>query len=90
MSKETGEPAFPAMTAEPIGYGDGFFSAPGPNGERQFVNTFPGMTLRDYFAAHALQGLCAKYILNSPQDQITLAQLSYELSDAMIAERGKA
>lgn len=53
MSKDTGGPAFPAMTAEPIGYGDGFFSTPAPNGEQQFVNTFPGMTLRDYFAAHA-------------------------------------
>jgi len=48
-----------------------------------------GMTLRDYFAAQALQGICAKYNIREPGDQIVIAKMSYELADSMIAERGK-
>lgn len=47
-----------------------------------------GMTLRDYFAAKALQGICASgpglEMLNS-----RIAAESYELADAMLAERAK-
>jgi len=49
---------------------------------------FPGMSLRDYFAAAALQGLMA-----SPRewvDEITgerIAAWAYEQADAMIAAR---
>ena len=48
-----------------------------------------GMTLRDYFAGQALCGLLSKYNLNAPSDQGTIAQMSYELADAMLAERSK-
>lgn len=47
-----------------------------------------GMTLRDYFAAAALQGLIA-----SPVDDVTHAQAAEEAflyADAMLAERQKA
>ena len=46
----------------------------------------PGMTLRDYFAAKALQGICA-----APEhlDRIgsfkNAAETAYELADAMLA-----
>lgn len=44
---------------------------------------WPGMTLRDYFAAKALpilrEGLSAEY----------LAQRAYEIADAMLAERDR-
>ena len=47
----------------------------------------PGMTLRDYFAAKALQGLCAcPDTLGSYSD---FALTSYEYADAMLAERRK-
>ena len=52
-----------------------------------------GMTLRDYFAAKAMQGL----ILNEAEDgtigsdnvEPALAKLSYKIADAMLTERAK-
>jgi hypothetical protein len=46
-----------------------------------------GMTLRDYFAAkamHAIIGICPKTLPNSD-----LARDSYNVADAMLAERDK-
>ena len=42
------------------------------------------MTLRDYFAAKAMQGVMAKTI-----DKNTIANWSYEMADAMLKERLK-
>ena len=49
---------------------------------------YPGMTLRDYFAAKAMQGLTTYQgaLNNSPA---FFAQLSYTLADAMLKERDK-
>lgn len=47
---------------------------------------FPGMTLRDYFAAKAMHG-CLSLGNRSQSDIRGLAKYSYELSDAMIAQR---
>lgn len=47
-----------------------------------------GMTLRDYFAAKAVQGICA----SGPSEDWTNDQLAaeaYELADAMLKERAK-
>jgi hypothetical protein len=48
----------------------------------------PGMTLRDYFAAKAMQGL-----LSARNPVITniggIAEAAYEMADAMLAERNK-
>lgn len=49
-----------------------------------------GMTLRDYFAGHALAGLCAAMRDYSPSRLIhetTTADDAYALADAMIARR---
>ena len=43
-----------------------------------------GMTLRDYFAAKALQVTCEDFM---PDDAATLA---YEIADAMLAARDRA
>ena len=43
----------------------------------------PGMTLRDYFAAKAMQGLIEKF--SFPSD---LARNAYEIADAMLKARG--
>lgn len=52
-----------------------------------------GMTLRDYFAAKALQGFLARDdVFNFEmfkQDPWRVAAWSYEAADAMIAEREK-
>jgi hypothetical protein len=54
----------------------------------------PGMTLRDYFAAAALQGLLAKYGNTEEErsdDTIVQASTCYEYADAMIeARKGEA
>jgi hypothetical protein len=57
-----------------------------------------GMTLRDYFAAEALQGLLAsdytkhainKMELNKASAAALIAEYSYIAADAMLAERGR-
>ena len=61
--KETGGAAFPFMAVQ----------------ETDYKYSDNGMTLRDYFAGQALCGLLAKYNLNAPSDQGTIAQMSYEV-----------
>ena len=74
MSKDkTGGPAFP------------FPAYTYPNGEINHGEG--GMTLRDYFAAKAMQGLL------SADDGFTMgsslvAELAYDQADAMLKERG--
>ena len=54
-------------------------------------NVCAGMTLRDYFAGAALIGLLSNPEVRAgyPLAQDT-AKISYEISDAMLAIRGKA
>ena len=54
------------------------------NNPNMFFEPQEGMTLRDYFAASALQGILAYYIDVSPAK---VAKVSYEYSDAMLAAR---
>jgi hypothetical protein len=46
----------------------------------------PGMTLRDYFAAKAMQALIQAQIVTRQQQS---AETAYEWADAMLAERNK-
>lgn len=75
MSKPDGGPAFPCRTP--------MYQIEGDNikliGE--------GMTLRDYFAAKALEGLLAP--ITGIPILPNLAKLSYEIADAMLKEREK-
>ena len=50
------------------------------------IDNFKGMTLRDYFAAKALQGLLASEVNDSMQEFISR---SYKIADAMMEERLK-
>ena len=58
----------------------------GPAFPADFQLYSTGMTLRDYFAAAALQGLMAKY---DPEDELEqhIAKWSYKAADAMIRAR---
>jgi hypothetical protein len=47
-----------------------------------------GMSLRDYFAAKAMQGLHASYTTGMPAFDY-VAQKAYLQADAMLAERSK-
>ena len=46
------------------------------------------MTLRDYFAATALQAFIAGPSF-SPDDEAMIAKVAYEVADAMLKERNK-
>jgi len=49
-----------------------------------------GMTLRDYFAAKAMQGYLHYFSTDShPPEDHFLAKMSYELADAMLEAREK-
>jgi hypothetical protein len=51
-------------------------------------NVAEGMTLRDYFAAKAMQGMLSGRN-NLPLERDKWAIAAYELADAMLAERTK-
>lgn len=68
-----------------------------PNGE-EYAWAEPGMTLRDYFAAKALQGWLSTYSdqIEHPADRpdanlylSNIAAAAYAVSDAMLVERAK-
>jgi hypothetical protein len=46
-----------------------------------------GMTLRDYFAAKAMQGMFAADTSKSAIPESDKARLAYEMADAMLKER---
>jgi hypothetical protein len=48
----------------------------------------PGMSLRDWFAGMAAQGVLANQVF-SDTDNVSLATWCYDFSDALIAERNK-
>ena len=57
-----------------------------PKGQSDYSEN-RGMTLRDYFAAKAMQG-----VLSSPSDPASFEAVgvfAYKVADAMIAERNK-
>ena len=81
MTSKDGGPAFP-VSSYVNGDGETFESKP------------QGMTLRDYFAAKALQGLLASHANQDATDPYTfgsdcMARRAYQIADAMLAEREK-
>ena len=72
MSKENGGPAHPSSNG--IRLGD------------MTSGGHTGMSLRDYFAAMAMQGLLAGQV-RAPIDR--RAEVAYEMADAMLKERAK-
>jgi hypothetical protein len=83
-----GGPAFPVSINKFKWIGAPVQIAPGQfvDGEDIFeIVNYPGMSLRDYFAAKALQGICSIsekfYDTMEPE---TIATAAYMLADAMI------
>lgn len=77
MSKDNGGPAFPfGQTDEQSG---------------QLVNGWgsEGMTLRDYFAAKAMQGMIAAVGYHRGEVDF-MAESAYDCADAMLKERCKS
>lgn len=48
-----------------------------------------GMTLRDYFAAKALQGILADERNHEGSSWVHVAESAYAVADAMVAARGQ-
>jgi len=61
-------------------------SQPITNEQFEIIKLPEYMTLRDYFAAKAMQ---ASLIDCLSRDDISYAKLAYEVADAMLAERNK-
>ena len=53
------------------------------------MSTERGMTLRDYFAAKAMQGMLSACTGWSESDQERLAKCSYKMADEMMKARDK-
>lgn len=82
-----GGPAFP----EPI-IGEGYNVVPSYREKGGFRKPFPGMTLRDYFAAKIAAEVYA--VSDGTPDKAHggwqyIAQAAYEIADAMLEEREK-
>lgn len=73
-TKNTGGHAFPTLSWEYDG------------GGRVLQYQEPGMTLRDYFAAKALEGICASGPSMEWSD-LRIAREAYALADAMLKVR---
>lgn len=66
-----------------------------PDGMEDNQNVRYGMTLRDYFAAAALQGLCAGFSAldrdwprdDEPEGYDVAAEHAYQMADAMLKAR---
>lgn len=59
-----------------------------PSGNMDCVEPELGMTLRDYFAAAALQGLLTQTAIYECAAHEEAAELAYEYADAMLRVRG--
>ena len=53
-----------------------------------FDVTDPGMDLRDYFAAKAMQGYMSRTLIDG-FDEDVIAEMSYKVADAMIKARAE-
>ena len=86
MTKNTGGPAFPSGVVRktrqrPNDPGSDFIISDTVEAKN------PGLTVRDYFAAKAMQGMLSDADYDPPPQE--LAMRSYAAADAMLAEREK-
>ena len=58
-----------------------------PADHHQMIDSEHGMTLRDYMAAKALQGMLASGNLSKTMPDADIAECSYNLADAMLKAR---
>ncbi len=82
MTKQTGGPAFPQNTKIML-----------PAGQEVHQGFMGGMTLRDYFAAKALQGMLSDHTNQMGEDEDwngfcqSNAESAYAMADAMLKAR---
>lgn len=73
MADDPNPPAFPSVALNDPGH----------------PASAPGMTLLDWFAGQALAGALACPSMRAPMMSAEYATLSYQLADAMLAERNR-
>jgi len=73
MGKDNGGPAFPFVLEA--------------SGANQYYE--PGMSLRDYFAAKAMQSLLSAFLGDQIKENANIESTAYQIADAMLAERAK-
>lgn len=87
MSKQTGGPAFPVAD----GAAHRIAMQVAGDDEAKYIaesaKALSGMTLRDYFAAKFMQGVCANP--DKLYDDEPLAKEAYAMADAMLKARGE-
>lgn len=79
--KNNGGPAFPQPCAE-----NGWAS------NNEYGQAGGGLSLRDYFAAKAMQAYVTQELIRCKSGQSVdsaIAEMAYEVADAMLAERNK-
>lgn len=90
MDDKTGGPAFPGKEFKTEKINDGIEGHPIYRTVK-FMAYTPGMTLRDWFAGMALQGMMSNGFMpraaKNELDEWNWAQASYRLADAMLKER---
>lgn len=86
MSNNNGGPAFPIK----VEWAQDSIGFDGEECKRNTTSYYSGMTLRDYFAAKAMQGILANSEANRSWTDDDVAKFAYRQADAMIAERNKA
>jgi len=90
MSKQDGGPAFPV---EVTNYGERNMTIGGMVVPPGAMMQFAGMTIRDWFAGQALalmkEAMAEGYWTPGDNPNKELAEASYQIADAMLAERAK-
>ena len=62
-----------------------------PNNQQAFPHEFrDGMTLRDYFAAKAMQAYCSDPDWREDMDSSATSRAAYRMADAMLVAREKS
>lgn len=85
MSALNGGPAFPVSTR---GTGESDDTGSYGHQDSELTWQYPGMTLRDYFAAKAMQGWVSRFTTDDGEPRpVPVARLAYEIADAMLAAR---
>jgi hypothetical protein len=84
MNKYDGGPAFPSKGKRNRPRSEIY---PNATGSEVIEVDYQGMTLRDYFAAKAMQGIMSDPIEVQPYTNDELAQWAYQVADAMLKAR---
>jgi hypothetical protein len=85
-TKETGGPAFPEQVLK---HWADLTDRHHQSQPEYYTTSEGGMTLRDYFAAKAMQADLEYQGLEGREDIPNVAAMAYYMADAMLAERAK-